>query len=207
MEKKKKFKEKYLIWKKDMKEIMHPLIISLIFFFITSSIAIMGGRYTTKVGTVPAPDIILDNIPVIDLVFIFFWGINILIAFFFVYVIFIETKRAPRLILMVSLLYLIRGIFIVLTHLSTPIEAIQVPLYFENDVFFSGHTAFPFLCFLMFRKWWAKIAMLFSSILMGIVVLVTHRHYSIDVAAAFFITYAIYALGNKIFGIKKDKGS
>jgi hypothetical protein len=66
---------------------------------------------------------------------------------------------------------------------------------FQNDMFFSGHTAIPFLGFLLFD---GKIRYFFlcGSICMGTVVLLMHLHYSIDVFSAFFITYCCYRVGN-----------
>jgi hypothetical protein len=37
------------------------------------------------------------------------------------------------------------------------------------------------------------------SIILASTVLLMHVHYSIDVAAAYFITYGVYVLGNKMF--------
>ncbi|MBD3360385.1 hypothetical protein GF366_01130, partial [Candidatus Peregrinibacteria bacterium] len=87
---------------------------------------------------------------------------------------------------------LVNDIFLKGGHLSK--------LFFENDLFFSGHTAVPFLAFLVFKE--SKIfkwVMFAGSILMAITVLLMHVHYSIDVFAAFFITYGIYSISNKIF--------
>lgn len=41
-----------------------------------------------------------------------------------------------------------------------------------------------------------------SAIFFGVIVLIAHMHYSIDVLSAFFITYAIYRIAESIF--KKD---
>ncbi len=52
-----------------------------------------------------------------------------------------------------------------------------------------------------------------TSIIFGIVVLLSHLHYTIDVASAFFITYGIYRIAIKLFardyhilknGVQKD---
>jgi membrane-associated phospholipid phosphatase len=38
-----------------------------------------------------------------------------------------------------------------------------------------------------------------ASVVFGVVVLLGHLHYSIDVFAAFFITYGIYQIATKLF--------
>jgi hypothetical protein len=100
---------------------------------------------------------------------------------------------------------MIRAFFVTLTHLQTPLNAMPAKfpsflniLVFTNDSFFSGHTAFPFLGFLLFKD--SKIRWLFlaGSIYMGLTVLISHKHYSIDVFSAFFITYGSYKIGNVI---------
>ena len=71
-------------------------------------------------------------------------------------------------------------------------------LYFENDMFFSGHTAMPFLGFYLFRHSPLRYVFLVGAIVMGIVVLAMHLHYSIDVFAAFFMTYCSYRMGLRL---------
>ena len=104
-----------------------------------------------------------------------------------------------------SLLLIIRSVFMIFTHLETPAGAITVSypwffrsLYFENDMFFSGHTAMTFLGFYLFRRSWLRYVYLVGSIVMGIVVLAMHVHYSVDVLAAFFMTYGSYRIGHTI---------
>ena len=72
-------------------------------------------------------------------------------------------------------------------------------MIFRNDLFFSGHTAFPFLAFLIFRDSWIRWVFLAGSLVQGTTVLLMHVHYSIDVVAAFFIAYGSYSICRKIF--------
>lgn len=69
-----------------------------------------------------------------------------------------------------------------------------------NDLFFSGHTALPFLMALIF---WQNVklrwAFILLSLFFGSAALLGHLHYSIDVFAAFFITYGIFHIALKIF--------
>jgi hypothetical protein len=66
--------------------------------------------------------------------------------------------------------------------------------YITHDLFFSGHTTTVFLVFLCLKKKWDRIYTLFASILLGILLLVQHVHYTIDVLAAPVFTYAVYQL-------------
>ncbi len=66
--------------------------------------------------------------------------------------------------------------------------------YITHDLFFSGHTTTVFLIFLCLKKKWDRVYALFSSILLGILLLVQHVHYTVDVLAAPVFTYAVYRL-------------
>jgi hypothetical protein len=81
-----------------------------------------------------------------------------------------------------------------------------------NDLFFSGHTGLPFLIALIYWDHvYIRRLFIIASIVFGAVVLLSHLHYSIDVFAAFFITYAIYhiallvfSLEHKVFSLKSE---
>jgi len=63
-----------------------------------------------------------------------------------------------------------------------------------KDLFFSGHTATLFILFLAAEKKTIKIVFLISTIVVAVSVLLQHVHYTIDVFAAIFFTYACYKL-------------
>src|SRR5258708_33001095 len=105
------------------------------------------------------------------------------------------------------LFILMRAVFITLTHLCpfAPQLALSsnliasVGLGGAGDLFFSGHTVMPFLLALVF--WEHKPlrgVFLAGSLILGVSGLLGHLHYSIDVLAAYFITYTIFRL-SKIF--------
>ena len=64
---------------------------------------------------------------------------------------------------------------------------------------FSGHTAIPFLFFLFFETRLQKAVMLAGSLVMAATVLLTHNHYTVDVLAAWFMGYAIFALSRALY--------
>ena len=66
-----------------------------------------------------------------------------------------------------------------------------------KDLFFSGHTATLFILFLVSDNKIIKTVFLISTIAVAISVLLQHVHYTIDVFAAVFFTYACYKLIHK----------
>jgi hypothetical protein len=63
-----------------------------------------------------------------------------------------------------------------------------------RDLFFSGHTSTLFLLYLTAGSAGLRVFFLVCTILVGIFVLVQHVHYTIDVLAAPFYTYACYRI-------------
>lgn len=175
--------------------------------FVASLIINYGaGNYTMRnIGT-PVRDIILDNIPVIHTSFIFIHG-AIALWIFVLFLLIWDPNRIAFTLRSVSLLIIIRSFFVIMTHLGPYPERAFLPHYkimslftFGADFFFSGHTAFPFLFALIFwpnKK--LRCFFLLSSLVFAASVLLGHLHYSIDVFAAFFITYSTYILSARLF--------
>src|SRR3989344_1319499 len=151
-------------------------------------------------------DLIYDNVPVINISWVFFQGI-VLIFLFVIWLLIREPNKIPFVIKSVAIFILIRSIFITLTHLAVPPQRsfLNWGNVFDeftsgNDLFFSSHTGMPFLMALIF--WQNKRLRIFFiclSILFGVSVLLGHLHYSIDVFAAFFITYGIWHIAMWLF--------
>ncbi|MBU0930279.1 MAG: hypothetical protein KJ623_04380 [Nanoarchaeota archaeon] len=193
-------------WKQEIWHHKHLILVSLLFLIVSIVLDYYAGVYVTKTSGVVAPDLILDHIPTLDLDFIFIYGYMLVIALIFLYPLIFKVKELHKVIGQFSLLIMIRSAFTCFTHLSVPSSALtfNVPwvistISFKNDLFFSGHTAVAFLGFLLFRKEKIGYFFLVSSLVLGIVVLFMHVHYSIDVLSAFFITYGSFNIGKWFF--------
>lgn len=183
---------------------------SFAFLIISFIINFYAGTYATEKASFPVTDIILSNIRVFDVDGFFNYG-PILLFTFVIIISFYNPRRLPFIIKNVALFIIIRSIFISLTHIGPFPSQLIIDsgnivgkFTFDGDLFFSGHAGIPFLLSLIF--WHDKTLryiFLIYSIFMGIVVLLGHYHYSIDVLAAYFITYTIFHIALYLF--KKDK--
>jgi len=156
-------------------------------------------KQATAHAGVGVEDLILSNIPVFDLDGVFVYGTFIVVALS-ILIIFNRPKRVPFALKALALFIIIRSMFTLMTHLGPP-EALYVTdfgdtivrSFFGADQFFSAHTGMPFLGALALWYLNRREALFFlaSSLFFGVVVLLGHIHYTIDVASAFFITYGI----------------
>jgi hypothetical protein len=163
-------------------------------------------QYASNKASNYVEDIILSNIPAYDVDWLFVYG-TFAHMLIFVALLLYKPQRLPFALKGIALFYIIRSIFISLTHLGPyPIEIPPTPapvlnsVFFAGDLFFSGHTGLPFLAALAF--WYEPVLRYFylaSSLFFGTIVLLGHYHYSIDVLAAFFITYTIYVMAKWLF--------
>ena len=147
-------------------------------------------------------DWLLHLIPSMDfsvLIFILVWSTFLLVL--------TRCIQQPAIFLMI--LYFL--IFITLTRILTisiiPLEPptgliiLKDPLtslsyggkgiFITKDLFFSGHTSNLFMFYLCLQKKRDKQFALFTSLLVGSLVLVQHVHYSIDVIGAIVFTYLL----------------
>jgi hypothetical protein len=173
--------------------------------FVASFYAVL---YVNESISNPVTDIILSNIRAYDVDGLYIFGPLVYFAIVAAYILYFP-KKIPFTLESIGLFMLIRSVFISLTHIAPfPVHTqisltgtgIFTTLMTGNDLFFSSHTGVPFLLALVF--WdvkWIRYFSIVASILFGAVVLMAHLHYSIDVVAAFFITYTIYAIACKLF--------
>ena len=191
-------------------------IVSFIICLLALAAAFTFNYYTSIYATTHASnqvtDSILSNIPVYDVDMIFIYG-PMFVWVFFIALLLHEPRRIPFALKSIALFIVIRAIFTTLTHLGPYPYVIPLgyngdwvkSMTFGSDLFFSGHTGFPFLMALMFGKIHKTYYYIFiiASVFFGTIVLLGHYHYTIDVAAAFFITYPIYIIATKWFS--KDR--
>lgn len=193
-------------WWEDIVDNKKKILLAILFLVIAVLLTMALGDYVMEARTIAVPDLILDHIPAMDLSPIYVYGLIIVLLLFILYPLMYTPHKFHYYIGMLSLFLVIRACFTTLTHLRAPLDAVPISapsfigfLTYGNDLFFSGHTGIPFLGFLIFKNKKIKYFMLGMSIILAATVLVMHVHYSIDVAAAYFITYTIYRIGNKIF--------
>lgn len=155
-------------------------------------------------------DALLQLIPAIDVsipIFMITWGMALFTLS--------KVIRKPQVFL--GLLYGIivlnisRFISISLVPLNPPAGLIDIwdPItdmfygdtYVTKDLFYSGHTATQFLFFLFLQKRSDKILALLSTVLMALLVMVQHVHYTVDVVFAPPFTYLCYLLATKFASI------
>ncbi len=190
------------------KEYVTSFILTFVLLIGSLIINYYAGIYATEKASNAVTDIILSNTRVYDLDWLFIYA-PIVMWVFITFLCFSAPKRLPFALKSVALFTIIRAIFISLTHIGPfypqlVLDSTIVNKFtFGGDLFFSGHTGLPFLMALVF---WndkrLRILFILLSIMFGIVVLLSHLHYSIDVFSAFFITYTIYHISAFLF--KKD---
>jgi hypothetical protein len=192
------------------KKFITSVFTALIFLGMSIVVNYFAAEYVAERASNSVTDIVLSNIPVFDVDVPFVYGGLFLIIFTTLLCVY-EPKKMPFIVKTISLFIITRSFFITLTHIGPfPTHAFInhsgiVGLFTTgSDLFFSGHTGMPYLMALIF--WQHKILRSFFLLLagfFGVIVLMGHLHYSIDVASAFFITYTIFHIADVLF--KKDK--
>lgn len=201
---KKIFSKYKLYWQR--KDFRSAVLSSMLFFAVSLLIYHFARVYTNLRAGNYVSDILLDNLAVVQVDDFLNYGVE-LFSLFMIYCLIIEPKRAPFTFKSLAIFILIRSIFITLTHMGpSPIithidpDDMLSSLISGNDFFFSAHTGIPYLLALIF--WDEKIIRyiaLGASVSFAVAVILGHLHYSIDVFAAFFITYSIFNIAMKFF--------
>jgi hypothetical protein len=165
--------------------------------------------YSLRPTSTYVGDLLLDNLPVVDLNFIIIEG-----ALFSIVAGIVFVALKPRYILFtlkaLALFIVIRALFVSLTHVGIYpgnidpglgfFDGLYSYLNFQTGFFFSGHTGLPFFMALIFwEKFSARVVFLLLSFIFGVAVLLAHIHYSIDVFAAPFMAYGIFKIACYLF--------
>lgn len=165
--------------------------------------------YSTRATSVYVGDMLLDNLPVVNLNLVVIEGALWAVALSSILVA-LHPRRILFTLKALGLFIIIRAFFISLTHIGiypgqiNPgvgyFDAVYSYFNLQTGFFFSGHTALPFLMALVFwdeRAW--RYTYLTLSAVFAASVLLAHIHYSIDVFAAPFMAYGIFEITRKLF--------
>lgn len=123
-----------------------------------------------------------------------------------------RSAQSPYLFLLFLLsclfLSLLRIVTMSLVPLNPPIglvplsDPILKPFYGPNnitkDLFFSGHTGSVFLIFLVLRKKWEKLLAFLATLSVGVLLLIQHIHYTVDIIFAPLFVYLAFILAKKV---------
>lgn len=167
-------------------------------------------EYSLRPTSVYVGDIILDNIPTVDLNLIVIEGALLSIVFGTLFVIFFRPRYILFTLKTIAFFIAIRAFFISLTHIGIHpgvihpdvgfFSSIYTYLNFQIGFFFSGHTGMPFIMALIFwREFPVRVVFLSLSFIFAVAVLLAHTHYSIDVFAAPFMAYGIFEIVRYLF--------
>ena len=195
-------------WRKLLRDndYLFSAFLAFVFLGVCLVVNYFAGVYATVSATSAVGDLVLDHLPEFNVSIIFIYGS------FFMWVLTAiillgHPKMVPYVIKSIGLFLLVRSSFVILTHIGpfphvVPADPYSLMAYFTfgGDLFFSGHTGTPFLLGLLFwDNRWLRTFYIISSGVFGAAVLMGHLHYSIDVYAAFFITYGIYKISRILF--------
>ncbi len=188
-------------------------LISVIFglFLLVGSLYVnsLANSYATTRASNAVTDILLDNLPTINVDLIYSDG-----AMFFLMilalVLFHEPRRIPFAIKSIALFIFVRSVFMILTHIAPPLNGSSLDvdefinkLSSGDDLFFSAHTGLPFLFVLIFwDESYLRYFFISSTIIGAATVILGHLHYSIDVFSALFIAFGIFHIAKVFF--RKD---
>jgi len=173
--------------------------------FLFASILLLLPNFFSKIEArsgVVLNDWLLQSLPSMDfsvVIFILVWATSLLTL--------ARCIQQPAIFLMTLYFLIIITLFRIITIsiipldppngliiLKDPITSLSYggsSVFITKDLFFSGHTANLFMFYLCLQKKRDKLFALSTTLLVGLLVLVQHVHYSIDVIGAIVFTYLL----------------
>ena len=160
-------------------------------------------KHIEKRNGVVLNDWVLAQIPphnVSVAIFIFIWGMGLLIIYRTIYkpqiyVTYVWALIVVTLVRLITISFVVLNPPIGLIPLADPLTGVFYgQAIITKDLFFSGHIATMTLIFLCLEKRNDKILGAIAIIIVACLLLVQHIHYTVDIIASPFITYACYKL-------------
>jgi membrane-associated phospholipid phosphatase len=191
------------------KERVRSLLVGLVLLSLAIVFQFYASAYSERVSSNFVHDILLDNLPIVNLNIIIVEGALTAIVGSIV-LLFMKPRYLIFTLKAVAIFIATRAVFVSATHLGiypgqvNPdtgfFDRIYTGLGLEAGFFFSGHTGLTLLMALIFwdEKFWRYVYLIAAAIF-GISVLFAHVHYTIDVLAAPYMTYAIFKMSQYFF--------
>jgi hypothetical protein len=158
----------------------------------------------TNSGLPVLSDLILDNIPLWDIDYLYdIFSLVSLAGIIFYLIHRKKYNQIPYLLVLSGIFQIIRGIFIVLTPLGNPPGFDGTEGFFngfsmiELGVYPSGHTGISFLYFLFAEDRFYKYILLACFFIIIFALFLSRGHYTIDILSGIFFAYAIKAFGDR----------
>jgi hypothetical protein len=191
------------------KERIRSFLVALVLLGLAIVFQFYASAYSTRVSSNFVHDLILDNIPIVNLNAIIVEGALAAIAGT-ILLLLLKPKYILFALKATAIFIATRAVFVAVTHLGIyPGQVNPGPGFFDSiytglglqaGFFFSGHTGLTLLMALVFwdEKFW-RYVYIAAAIIFGTSVLFAHIHYTIDVLAAPYMTYAIFKLSQYFF--------
>ncbi len=162
-------------------------------------------NYVQNGGALPElSDLILDNIPLWDIDFLYdiFSLVSLLVIIIFV-IHKKEYEKIPYFLLLCGIFQIVRGFFIILTPFGNPdgFDGTDGPFNgfsaIELGVYPSGHVGISYLYFLLVSDKIYRHILLFCVLIIVLALFLSRGHYTIDILSGIFFAYAIKSFGDK----------
>jgi membrane-associated phospholipid phosphatase len=184
-------------------------------FLLSFVFCVFAGQLVDAQTRTPVNDLILKNLGPLNVLWMLGWLNDLVYALGIVAIFFLKRKMFPLLLFSLGVLVMVKSLCMLPTQIGAPVDMIFLKnsggflndwlsgfVIFNNDLFFSGHTARMFMICLFFYalnfKWWGILYFLFT-LLTAWAVLAAHWHYTIDVIGAFLIAPVIFWLCTNFF--------